>query len=332
VHARLRRIADARLAGRKLTLPPTVLVIDDCSDIHALLQVRLKPEGLHLVYERDPEAGVRRARAMMPDLILLDVMMPAVSGFEVCRQLKELPETAAIPVIFLSGTGETVDKVAGFDAGAVDYVTKPFDPAELRARVRAALRTKRYHDLLATRAQVDALTGLWNRAYFDRRLQDELAAVQRYGRAVSLILVDIDAFKRLNDGFGHPFGDRVLHAVADAVQSCVRQTDAACRYGGEELGLILTETERGAAIVVAERARALIASLAFSERGRSAEVTASFGVACSVDLPEPVRTTDALLVAADAALYRAKHRGKNRVEAAGRPSGRIDGRAVAKTF
>jgi two-component system cell cycle response regulator len=300
-------------------VPPTVLIIDDSADIHALLEVRLRPEGLTLVSERDAAAGVRRARAIGPDLILLDLLMPAASGFDVCRELKSHPETANIPVIFLSGSGETVNKVAAFDAGAVDYVTKPFDPAELRARVRAALRTKRYQDMLSTRAQLDALTGLWNRSYFDRRLADELAAAGRYGRSVSLVLMDIDGFKALNDDLGHPFGDRVLHCLGEAIAGCVRNSDAACRYGGEELALILTETGSADAVVLAERARQAIAALVVRERGRTISVTASLGVACSSDLPELVRTPDALVVAADAALYRAKHRGKNRVERAGRP-------------
>ena len=119
------------------------------------------------------------ARALRPDLILLDVDMPDLSGFAVCRALKSDPATSGIPVIFLTGTTETVAKVQGFDLGAIDYVTKPFDPAELRARVRAALRTKRYVELLAWRAEIDALTGLHNRAHMDRRLAESVAAVTR---------------------------------------------------------------------------------------------------------------------------------------------------------
>src|SRR3984957_10311909 len=184
-----------------------VLVIDDSQDIHRLLDVRLRPEGLVLYHALDAQEGLAKAKELRPDLILLDVDLPLGTGFEVCKLLKDDPLTAQIPVIFLTGASEVYTKVQGFDLGAVDYVTKPFEPAELRARVRAALRTKRYHDILASRSHVDGLTGLWNRAYFDQRRIEGCSAARRYERTISLLLLYLDGFKILNHSHGRPFGD-----------------------------------------------------------------------------------------------------------------------------
>ena len=166
----------------------TLLVIDDSPEIHLLLDVRLRPENLRIEHAHDPIEGLARAVAAPPDLILLDMEMPGMTGLEVCARLKADPATAMVPVIFLTGAEGVDIKVRGFDLGAVDFVTKPFDPAELRARVRAALRTKRFHDMLSARAQIDGLTGLWNRGYFNQRLAEEVKAVRRYRRELSLVI------------------------------------------------------------------------------------------------------------------------------------------------
>ncbi len=196
---------------------PSILVVDDSPDIHALLEVRLRSEGAVLRHALTPEAGLESARTQPPDVILLDVEMPGRSGFDVCKELKADPLTASIPVIFLSGQLDQRAKVMGLDLGAVDYVTKPFDIAELRARVRVSLRLKSLQDQLVTLARIDQLTGLWNRAYFDGRLQQELAASDRSGRPLSLVMFDVDHFKRVNDGHGHPAGDAVLRTIAARV-------------------------------------------------------------------------------------------------------------------
>jgi diguanylate cyclase (GGDEF)-like protein len=296
----------------------SVLAIDDLAEIHQLLEVRLRPDGLRIHHALTAEEGLQKAITLQPDLILLDVDMPEVSGLELCRRLKSDPSTTMIPIIFLTGTVEVAIKVAGFDLGAVDYITKPFDPAELRARVRAALRTKRYQDLLAARAQIDGLTGLWNRTYLNQRIADEVAAAQRYRRKVSLILLDLDQFKLLNDRFGHPFGDQVLQGVGDALAASIRATDAACRYGGEEFAIILSETSLDNAVIAAERARAQLAALEFRPKGERLLVTASFGVASYSALSEQFEDPKqldvrSLLNAADKALYEAKQSGRDRV-------------------
>lgn len=295
-------------------MAPGVLIIDDSPDIHRLLAVRLRTEGVVLHHALDSTSGLEMAVAVQPDLILLDLVMPGTGGLEVCRALKESPLTQDIPVIFLSGTTDAEVKVQGFDLGAIDYVTKPFEVCELRARVRSALRMKRAHDLLAARAFLDALTGLHNRAYFDRRLADELAASRRYGRDVSLLMVDIDHFKQVNDLHGHPAGDRVLGAVGEALTQYSRETDVACRYGGEEFALILTETKEAAARVRADRLLDTFHRLPTPIRGRV--LTCSIGLVGTDTFSPQDLDPVTFVAAADGALYTAKKLGRDRVCAA----------------
>ncbi len=290
--------------------PNRVLVIDDSAPIHKLIVARLKPEGLEVMGEMNGRHGIARAIAETPDLILLDVGLPDVDGFEVCRQLKEHLATRDIPIIFLTGTTSTDSKVRGLDLGAVDYVTKPFDQVELRARVRAALRTKRLQDILEQQSFLDGLTGLWNRSYLDHRLESELNVARRYGRPLGLILVDIDHFKLVNDRYGHLFGDVVLQGVADALRAQARRSDIVARYGGEEFAVLLTDTRLSAAIFVSERLRGSIETRRVEARGEAIGVTASLGISCTDDLDGEL-TAEKLISAADVALYAAKDAGRN---------------------
>ena len=297
----------------------TILAIDDSPEIHQLLKVRLKNLDVELSHAHCGFDGFDQAQASNPDLILLDVMMPDASGFDICRKLKATSETRNIPVIFLTGASDVDQKVLGFDVGAVDYIQKPFDSAELSARVRAALRTKRFQDMLAQRAMIDGLTGLWNRAHFDQRLHEEIAAAQGYDRPMSLIMMDVDKFKNLNDNHGHPFGDEVLQAIGDVLQESARMTDWPCRYGGEEFGFILRETDLEGAIIMAERVRAEIEGLELRNKAQAVSVTASFGVVSSTLCMNPVELSSKWVIeSADKALYAAKESGRNRVCTAAR--------------
>jgi two-component system cell cycle response regulator len=258
------------------------------------------------------------AFATPPDLVLLDLDLPDIDGFAVFRKLRADERTAHVPVLFLTGTEDTEIMAEAFELGAVDYVTKPFQAAELRARVRSALRTKRYQYFLATRAQIDGLTGLWNRAYFDTRLIEEMSEAIRHNHPLSIAIVDVDHFKDVNDNYGHSFGDQVLQAFSSGLQKTLRTGDVACRYGGEEFVLILRETNARDAMIAAERIRKIVSQIALRHSGRDVYVSASFGVASTDSGPErDVNNSHAkaklLMEAADAALYRAKHAGRNRV-------------------
>jgi diguanylate cyclase (GGDEF)-like protein len=292
--------------------PNRVLVIDDSEPTHKLIQARLRPEGLEVNCELDGERGIERAVSDPPDLILLDVDLPDLDGFEVCRQLKEHPATRDIPIIFLTGTTSTDSKVKGLDLGAVDYVTKPFDQVELRARVRAALRTKRLQDILEQQSFLDGLTGLWNRSYLNRRIESELNVARRYRRPLSVMLCDIDHFKRINDSHGHLFGDVVLQGVSETLRTYARRSDIVARYGGEEFAVLLAETDLDAASFVCERLRQAIEERRFEAHGEALLVTLSFGVSCTAEI-EGEATAAKLLGAADRALYAAKDAGRNRI-------------------
>lgn len=292
---------------------PRLLAIDDSELIHRLLQVRLQGERLELHGALSAQEGLQKARELMPEVILLDIELDTMDGFEVLAHLKSDPKTQDIAVIFISAVSDTMDRVRGLDLGAVDFIAKPFEVAELKARVRSALRMQHLVKMLEYRAQIDSLSGLWNRRYFDQRLQQEWSEARRHGRSLSLIMCDVDRFKRLNDQFGHPFGDQVIERVAQ-ILSGGRGSDITCRYGGEEFGVILPSTAAERALEVAERHRVAIESHTWSGHD-DVIVTSSFGVADLKSLP-----TDAgmeqLVQAADMALYRAKQSGRNRVELA----------------
>ncbi len=291
-----------------------VLIIDDAEQIHHLVRARLKGLDVDVMCSATGQTGLAAAKAEMPDLVLLDVNMPGMSGFEVCKLLKDNPDTYNIPVIFLTGVDETVNKVKGFDLGAVDYVTKPFDPAELRARVRSALKTKELMDMLTTQAQIDGLTGLHNRRYFDRRLEQELAEGQRYKRPVGMLLLDIDHFKSINDTYGHPKGDQVLSKLAEVLAQTCRSSDIACRYGGEEFAIILPEAHAEYAYQSGQRMLVEIRQHPELTAILGQPVTVSIGAACAT--PTDRVTPAAFLHQTDQALYTSKTSGRNRVTAA----------------
>jgi len=290
---------------------PGVLVIDDSPDVHRLLKARLRHEELDLRAATSGQGGIAAAKEGKPAIILLDLDMPDMDGFEVLRVLKNDPATVQIPVIVLSGLQSAQDKVTAFDLGAVDYITKPFNLTELRVRVRSALKMHRLVQMLGQLAQVDGLTGLWNGAHFEARWADEVAGCQRHGRALSLAMIDVDHFKSINDTYGHPAGDAVLQGMARIVQRECRQEDVACRYGGEEFALIMPDTRPADALVVCERMRNALAEVVWPrhpERSITVSVglAGSGGAACTVSAPEWVE-------AADRSLYSAKKTGLNRV-------------------
>jgi diguanylate cyclase (GGDEF)-like protein len=284
-----------------------ILIIDDSADALAVAKTRLAHEGHEILCAGGGKEGLEAAGRENPDLVLLDVDMPDIDGFEVCRRLKEDAATCSIPIIFLSGSGGIDDRVKGLDLGAVDFVTKPFDAFELRARVRAALRTKHLQDLLRKYALIDPLTELPNRRALDERLQQEWAKLVRHGGHLSLIMADLDQFKTINDQFGHPDGDEVLRQVARLLAEGCRESDTPARYGGDEFAVIAPETTAQDAADFAERLRKRICSRPLEVRGKALEVTASFGVADNNGPKSP----EQLVQAADQALYRAKSAGRN---------------------
>lgn len=290
---------------------PVVLLIDDSADVHRLVSARLKHEPIELRSAMSGSIGLSMARELNPAAILLDLDMPDPDGFAVLRTLKSDAALSSVPVLVLSGMKESTDKVTAFELGAADYVTKPFDFMELRARLRAALRIQQLIKLLAERAEIDGLTGLGNRAQFNRRWTEETAEARRYQRGLTLAVMDLDHFKKVNDTYGHPAGDEVITTFARTIQACIRTHDVACRYGGEEFTLIMPGTSPDDAKVVAERIRSSLAALSWT-RHPEHKVTCSIGLSGTTDGLTELSPQQWLDVA-DKALYAAKHGGRNRV-------------------
>lgn len=289
----------------------TVLVIDDSMLIHNLLDVWLRPENLKVLHAMDGVTGVAMASEHQPSLILLDLVLEHESGYDVVRTLMDTPETRDIPVMILTGATDTENKVRCLDAGAIDYITKPFDPLELRARARVGLRLRQYQELLARQARIDALTGCWNRGYLDERLLAEVSTAWRYGRPVGFLLVDVDHFKGINDARGHATGDRALQLVADILKASLRTGDTVGRFGGDEFAIIVRETPLAGMIRLVDRLAHLVRDLK-DPSGLSLTVSVGGAMLSQVCASSPEAAVAALFEAADAALYEAKRAGRDR--------------------
>jgi diguanylate cyclase (GGDEF)-like protein len=292
----------------------TVLAIDDAPANLKLLGQILGQEYRFLL-ATSGLAGLDIAVAQRPDLILLDVMMPDVDGYAICEQLKANPHTRAIPVIFITALKEETDEARGLEIGAIDYVTKPFSPAIVQARIRNHLELKRYRDLLEGLAATDGLTGIPNRRQFDQTLEREWRSAIRRQSGIALVLMDIDFFKIYNDRYGHLQGDECLRQVARALGAGPRRpTELVARYGGEEFGCILPDTDLAGAVHVAEELLGAVRALRLAHAGSAVadHVTLSLGAACII--PSVGEPFSALIAGADERLYAAKKNGRNQVQ------------------
>ena len=302
-----------------------LLVVDDDPRVADLLAGWMDRDRYEILSASDGVAGVATAREHQPDLILLDLEMPGMDGIAAARALKSDPSTNAIPVVLLTACRDTDAKVQAFKAGADDYVTKPFECEEIDARIELMLNRRRYlhsleskvEDLSATTQHleqllmVDEKTGLYNFREFQRKLNQEWERSTRYDVPLSLVFLDIDRFKSVNDTLGHPAGDEILREFATLVAGGARANDVAARYGGEEFSVILPHTESDMAVRVAERIRKAVADFTFLQSEKPTRITVSAGVATYPG--EGITSVDALVRAADTALYAAKDGGRNRV-------------------
>ncbi len=289
---------------------PDVLLIDDSDFIHSLLITKFEHEPITLHCALDGDSGLELALKIRPALILLDLSMPGIDGFQTLRRLKETPQLMDTQVIVISASDDTEDKVAGLELGACDYVTKPFNLPELRARMRSALRVHELMTLLAERAQVDGLTGIGNRSSFDERIVEELAHRDRSGENLTVALCDLDHFKQVNDNYGHAAGDEVLRGIARLFTTMLRKEDIACRYGGEEFAILLRDADAAQATQVLDRIRTTLEAMRWSQHPEH-HVTCSFGL-CDQP-PGDASKPENWVKAADEALYAAKRAGRNRI-------------------
>jgi diguanylate cyclase (GGDEF)-like protein len=301
-----------------------ILVVDDVSSNLKVIAKILEQGGYETTFASSGQQALDRIPFAKPDLILLDLMMPDITGLDVCKQLKSKPDLAEIPIIFLTASTEREHLLEAFEKGAVDYVTKPFHSQELLARVRTHLELKHSREQLKKLLQeqreliqelerlatTDPLTGVLNRRHLFTLAEQELKRAQRYDNIFSVLILDIDHFKQINDTYGHTVGDRVLEVMAQTVLNSLRKVDYFGRFGGEEFVAFLPETDIDAAIMVAERVREKVKAIAISVQEQLVSMTVSIGVASYQSGDE---TVDSIIQRADKALYQAKHQGRNRV-------------------
>ncbi len=295
-----------------------LLVVDDAMENIQILNHVLGEEH-EVLFAMNGEKALELARQHQPDLILLDAVMPGMDGYEVCASLRAAAELRDIPVIFVTALTTPEDETRALEAGAVDFITKPFNVAVVRARVRTHLTLKRQSDALRELTLTDSVTGVANRRSFDTAIESEWRRCARSQTPLSVIMIDIDHFKLYNDAYGHQAGDDCLRQVAGAMVQCAgRSPDLLARYGGEEFVILLPQVGRDGAETVAQRILDAVQELAIPHRMSSVSdaVTVSLGLA-TVMPAEGHGDADQLVRSADDALYRAKKNGRNRYCVAG---------------
>jgi two-component system, cell cycle response regulator len=305
--------------------PERILVVDDNPDNVEIINARLSSRGFEIETASNGEEALEKVRVRPPHLILLDVMMPLMDGYEVSRRIKNDESLPFVPIILVTARDSTADKVEGLDAGADDYLTKPVNFPELEARVRSMLRIKRLQDELDQKNReledvnrqlrklsiTDGLTELFNHRHMHELLHEEFERSRRSGEPMAVAMLDLDRFKQVNDTYGHPTGDVILYETAQILRDTAREIDMPGRYGGEEFIVILPNTGEEAAARFAERIRERVHGYVFRDGDTEVRMSVSCGVG---SFPAPgIDTPEALLKQADDALYEAKHTGRNRV-------------------
>jgi diguanylate cyclase (GGDEF)-like protein len=297
-----------------------ILIADDSVVSRHLLEATLRKWGYDVLVACDgAEALELLQRQDAPSLIILDWMMPGMTGVEVCRRIRQRDNEPYTYILLLTSKSQKEDLIEGMEAGADDYITKPFDQNELQVRLRAGTRLVdlqsqllKAREELREQATRDSLTRLWNRSSILRELDRELARLARESRPLGVVIVDLDHFKDINDTYGHLAGDAVLREAARRMQSSIRQYDSIGRYGGEEFLILFPGCSETDCFAQAERLRKQLAAAEMAVNGIPLRVTASFGVTAA--LPSAGSTQEGLIRKADEALYQAKNAGRNRVE------------------
>lgn len=294
-----------------------ILIVDDARENVRVLASILKDEAT-VSFSLGGQDALAKATDTVPDLILLDVEMPDMNGHEVIVRLKKDPRTAPIPVIFVTSHSEVADEEEGLRLGAIDYITKPFNPSIVRARVRNQLMLRGYakqlealNAELVRLATTDPLTGVANRRAFRERATHELRRIERYGGGACLMMMDLDHFKQVNDSYGHDAGDAVLCEVAKRIAGQLRETDVFGRLGGEEFAILATDTTMELGASIAERLLTSMRAAPIIWNGLEITVTTSIGMTA---MNQGDGSIDAALARADQALYSSKHGGRDRIE------------------
>jgi len=290
----------------------TVLVVDDEKQNRMLLAELIK-DDCRVILAKNGQQAIERAREQHPDLILLDVMMPEMTGYVVIQALKQDDETRRIPVIFISALDSPADEERGLDLGAVDYITKPFHPSIVRKRVRNHLQSVHQRNLLENLAMIDSLTEIANRRRYDEALETEWRRATRTGVPLSLMIVDVDHFKAYNDRLGHAQGDDILRRIARTLRVFVRRPgDLVARYGGEEFVMLLPNVEADAALGIANEIRIAVETLQLPHPASPVAPWVTISLGGTTMVPQEGTIDPDFFKQADNTLYAAKEAGRNR--------------------
>ncbi|HOK02860.1 MAG TPA: diguanylate cyclase [Spirochaetota bacterium] len=289
---------------------PLVMIVEDNPINSKICQNLLEKNGYSTAIFFDGESALKFLSTCAPDLILLDIIMPGMDGFQVSEEIKKNPKLKDTPIIFLSAMNDEESIVNGFKKGGVDYITKPFRPQELLARTKTHVDLKRAKEKLLIMATTDELTGLYNRRYFIERLNNEFERFKRFQSKFSFLMIDIDLFKNINDNYGHKCGDLVLQKTSEAMRKTLRSYDILARVGGEEFAIILPETDIKSAETIAERLRKRVYENSIQYEDIEIKITISIGVTQSYINDKNI---DDIIVRADKALYISKEKGRNSV-------------------
>lgn len=286
-----------------------ILIVEDNREDLELLQKKLGKEHYELIVAENGQNALSMVDQHKPDLIILDVLLPDIDGFEVCRRIRQNEYYANLPVLFHTTVNTTDEKLIGLEMGASDFLNKTADERELRIRIKNLLNAKKAIDRVVRLSVIDSLTNIYNRIYFQHRVRDEFERGKRYKREFCCAIIDIDYFQHVNERLGYIGGDRILKKVADVLLSNIRGADVLCRYGGDEFGWLLPETMLDDAYLAVERLRQFIIT---SDLGSAAagdvSLTISCGVSCFLNVK---RGIEELFEQADQALQKAKKEGRN---------------------
>ncbi|MBF0275337.1 MAG: diguanylate cyclase [Nitrospinae bacterium] len=289
-----------------------IAAIDDQEENNLFIHLVLKDESYDVRTSTDSENAVEFIREISPSVILLDVQMPK-SGFDICKELKEDENTSHIPVIFISAVHVAVAEIAeGLRIGANDFIKKPFNPVELIARINVALRIKEKEDQIRRMVAIDSLTGLYNRNIMYEFLSKEIERSKRYDEPISLLIIDLDFFKKINDTYGHLAGDQALCHISEIMHGSFRKSDFICRFAGDEFCIIIPNTNEEDALALAKKLNTNVTELPMEFEGKSIEMSVSIGLA-SRDMIELGFNSDTFINEADSALYAIKKKGRNAV-------------------
>ncbi len=284
----------------------SILIVDDDPEALKLLHYILLEQNYNVETSRNGSEALALVKEISFDLILLDLHMPGLNGIEICKILKESRQGKEIPIIFISGQSEIYNKVEGFDVGCIDFITKPFDPLELLSRVKTHINLKLERDQLKEMALMDGLTKLYNHSFFHDRLSQEISKSKRHNLPLSIIMIDLDDFKLINDTFGHKAGDKALIKTSSTILRIIREEDIAGRYGGEEFAIILPNTEYQAAYKVAEKIRTSIKKIKWTIKDFGLTVSGGVYTLKNENVNELIEKVDMLL-------YKAKDKGKDMI-------------------